>query len=578
MENSRKQSERGKAWAFFSLRALRSLRLTSFPVLVILLFFGALFWAKEQDPFSRQWFTLKTADHSSIKCVAVLPKPMRQYPVIIYAHGSGGSLINDGNDLRQIAELGLAAVSLEYNQTNEAAFAAQFETLLRYLGRQKWANTNAMAWVGFSRGANWVFDFAWHHPEQQPQLLVQMSGAGLSPDSRYQTPDPDLHCPVLFVHSEQDEIFPMADTKLLASVLQTNGMPAELKIIPGVPHSMEPERGVVFRAVGEYCLTQLAGKDAWRNYHSIAQWQAEAPPFWLFLLPAIAWGASWFIWLRCHQTLCQKPNAGQTSRLPCELAGASNASSVPPTRAGETPALLYRLQRFGVLLWVAVILATLALAVIAIHLIPPRFLISDRTLNIARKFLVQPKEWADFEYLAAQPIWQGQKLKTLLTHVELAGYNLELINWHLDENIYRDYVLSPAIEPSTLPPPPTSGETSNIQHSTLNIQPSTSLNWRRPLWEEFYPRIRHESSAEDAARIVVRHLRERVTIADLPNLPHDVPAIWLRQITDETDFEIIYVAALRSVGVPTRLNSQQQAEFWDGTKWVDAPRPAVVSW
>jgi hypothetical protein len=98
------------------------------------------------------------------------------------------------------------------------------------------------------------------------------------------------------------------------------------------------------------------------------------------------------------------------------------------------------------------------------------------------------------------------------------------------------------------------------------------------LWEEFYPRIRHESSPEDAAKIIVRHLRERVTIAILPDLPHDVPTIWLRQITDEAGFEIIYVAALRSVGVPARLNLQHQAEFWDGTKWDNAPRPSVVSW
>src|ERR1035438_9388598 len=62
------------------------------PILAVLLFFGALFWAKEQDPFSRKWFTLKTADHGSVKCVAVLPKPLRQCPVIIYAHGSGGTL------------------------------------------------------------------------------------------------------------------------------------------------------------------------------------------------------------------------------------------------------------------------------------------------------------------------------------------------------------------------------------------------------------------------------------------------------------------------------------------------------
>ena len=176
--------------------------------LVILLFLGALFWAKEQDPFSRKWFTLKTVDHGSVKCVAVLPKPLRQYPVVIYAHGSGGSLLNDGNDLRQMAELGLVAVSLEYDQTNEGAFTAQFEALLRYIGRQKWTDTNAIAWVGFSLGANRMLDFALQHPKQQPQLLVQLSGAGvnqpLTLNSQLST---DLRCPVLFVHGEQDEIF-----------------------------------------------------------------------------------------------------------------------------------------------------------------------------------------------------------------------------------------------------------------------------------------------------------------------------------------------------------------------------------
>ena len=94
------------------------------------------------------------------------------------------------------------------------------------------------------------------------------------------------------------------------------------------------------------------------------------------------------------------------------------------------------------------------------------------------------------------------------------------------------------------------------------------------MWEEFYPRIRHESSPAAAAEIVVRHLRERVTIAALPNPPQAVPNIWLKQITNKTGFEAICVAALRSVGVPARLDSQQQAEFWDGNKWQIAPQPS----
>jgi predicted esterase len=383
-----------------------------------LLFLGALFWAKEQDPFSREWFTLKTADHGSVKCVAVLPKPIRQYPVIIFAHGVGEDLLKDGTELRQMAELGLAVVSLEYSKTNQGMFRAQFEALLRYLIRQKWADTNAIAWVGYSQGAIDTLDFALSHPKQQPQLLVQLDGAGAEPSTFNFQLLTNLHCPALFVHGEQDEVFPVENTERLASMLQTNGLPVELKIIPGISHDLQPNRGVVFRNIGEYCLTHLAGKSAWENYHSIAQWQSEAPALWLLLLPAAAWIAGWLAWLWY-----------------CRVASPEKI----------------KLQRHQIVLrWIAVLLATWALVTTTIHLITPYFSVNDRTLAVARKYLVQPKERADFEYLAAQPIWHGQKLKTMLEQVELADYNRELINWQLDDKIYRDYVLSPDIEPSSL--------------------------------------------------------------------------------------------------------------------------------
>jgi predicted esterase len=490
--------------------------------LAILLFLGALEWAKERDPFVRRWFTLKTADGSSFKCVAVLPKPMRYYPVVIYAHGSGGDLLKDGVELRQIAELGLATVSLEYDKQDKVSFNAQFGQLLRYLNQQSWVNTNAIAWVGFSLGANDTFDFILRHPEWQPQLLVQLSGAGLR-EGRANNGFGLLHCPFVLIHGDQDELFPVEDTKRLASVLQTNGEAVELKIIPGAPHGMELEREMVFRNIGECCLTHLVGTNAWRNYRSIAQWQAEAPPLWLFWLPAAFWIVGWSIWLRRHKEISKRIKLSR----------------------GET-----------VLRQLAVLLVICALAETAIHFVPPHFSVSNKTLSIARKFLVEPKERADFEYLDAQPIWHDEKLKALLEHVELAGYNRELINWQVDEKHYQDYVLSPAITGKS----------------------RERLNWRRPLWEEFYPRIRRESSPEDAAKIVVRHLRERVTIAPLFNPPHDVPAIWLKQITDEAGFQIIYVAALRSIGIPARMDLNKHVEFWDGSGWQIAPLPSIISW
>jgi hypothetical protein len=68
-----------------------------------------------------------------------------------------------------------------------------------------------------------------------------------------------------------------------------------------------------------------------------------------------------------------------------------------------------------------------------------------------------------------------------------------------------------------------------------------------------------------------------MTIATLPNLSHGGPEIWRKQITDAAGFEIIYVAALRSVGVPARLSSNGHAKFWDGKRWQSAPEPSISS-
>jgi acetyl esterase/lipase len=532
------------------------------PLLALLLFSGALFWAKGQDPFSRKWFTVRTTDHGSVKCAVVLPRPARTYPVLIYANGTGGNLMHDGRDLRQMAELGFATVSLEYDQSNEAVFNDQFEAVQRYVIHQKWANTNAIAWLGFGLGANQIWNFALQHPNQQPHLLVQLSGAGVDQsdfDSRRRGDESqtslkvkpeseppqvgsnviaatNLHCPVLLIHGDQDETYPVDDARRFLFMLQTNDTPAELKILPGVSHDIEPVRGAVFRCIGEYCLTHLMGKDAWQNYRSIAQWQAEAPPFWVFCLPAMAWVAGWFSW--------RWQNDSSPLPFPRLTRGKRNWG-----------------RRFEITLrWLAAVLAISALTDAALHLLAPQFAVSDGTLSIARLMLVQPKEQADFETLARQPIWRGQKLRTLLDHVELSNYNRALINWQIDGTIYRDYVLSPVITPAT-----------------VNAQMPANFNWRRPMWEEFYPRIRHESSPANAANIVARHLRERVTIASAPGLPHDVSGIWLRQITDPTGFEIIYVAALRSAGVPARLDKHGQAELFDGEKWQSAPQPVVSS-
>jgi hypothetical protein len=216
-----------------------------------------------------------------------------------------------------------------------------------------------------------------------------------------------------------------------------------------------------------------------------------------------------------------------------------------------------RLTRWEIVLrGLATTLAALALGLTGFRVITPQLAVSHKTLAVARNHLVPPKEREDFDALAANSIWSGQRLLTLLSHVELANYNREFVNWKLDDQIYRKFVLSPIIDPAF------DGE----------------MNWRRPLWESCYPRVRKEQSIETAAEVVVRHLRERVTIVEGENLSPGVESVWLRQITNAKGFERAYVAALRSVGIPSRLNSRNQAELLGADGWEPAPRPLVADW
>jgi len=227
-----------------------------------------------------------------------------------------------------------------------------------------------------------------------------------------------------------------------------------------------------------------------------------------------------------------------------------------------------------VLRWLAAITALGALVLTALHLGTPQFAVSERTLSIARKFLVPPGERNDFDFLAARPIWSNTPLKLLLQHAHLANYNRTLVNWKLDEPMYREFVLSPEI---------------NFQPSTSDPQPSEDFGWRRPLWEHFYPRIRKESSLEAAAEIVgcnLNELHQRRSAetqtqkaevrSQTPSMGKSIAEIWQQPEASDAEFVRLSVAAWRAVGIPARLTASGQAEFWNGTEWRVMPRPVAL--
>lgn len=205
---------------------------------------------------------------------------------------------------------------------------------------------------------------------------------------------------------------------------------------------------------------------------------------------------------------------------------------------------------------VAVFVASWALLLAAIHLVVPRMALNDFTLAVADEFLVRQEWRADFDFVVRNSVSRGKRLGAILDHAELANLQRRHFYQDLDEQTYQQFVLSPVVD----------------------RLPLSELDWRRTLWENFYPRVRRERDPALAAVTVARFLRERVGIDPGFGYRVGVETIWRQQMTDESGFERIYVAALRSVGVVARLNERRQTELWDGSAWRAAPRPVIASW
>jgi hypothetical protein len=162
----------GRQPCWESLRSFRWI----VPVAGCVLFITALLWAGAREPFERVEFWLRTEGGAKTKAMAVMPKGGGPFPVVAYSHSHGKNLLRSGNELRMLAEQGMAAVGFEYDQTNQAGFDSQMTALVEQLPRLKWADTNSMAWAGSSLGANRQLSFLLRHPERQPGVLVRIAG------------------------------------------------------------------------------------------------------------------------------------------------------------------------------------------------------------------------------------------------------------------------------------------------------------------------------------------------------------------------------------------------------------------
>jgi len=488
----------------FKFLALASL----FAVLLL----TGLLWAKARDPFHREWLSVKTSYGGRLSAVAVMPDRSGPFPVVIWCHGSGGSAESSGEMLRQFATLGLAAVGVEYDKTNQANFNAQFAALLDELANKNWARSNSIAWVGNSLGAQRQLSFLTRHPEKQPAALVRLNGGWVEDlDAAILRPTSSRlgDLPVWIAHGENDEVFPVGDARKVAESLRAAGANVKLDTFSGRGHGFGEDQPLLVKRAAEFCAGELGGTTT---------------------VPVNVRPGHWYFWLPVGLIGCA---------LVVRRARMRGVVREPAKAA----------RWLTVCTSVAVIVATM---VSAAHLALPILRATPTTLKLARQWCVRPELRADFDWLAQRPGASKCRIRDLLEHLNLASLQRGQFVGALPEIEWREFVLSPWIEGT-----------------------DEDITWRRELWETLQPRVRRETDAEQAATIVARQLCLRTRFIPESHHTKDPRLIWETGVGSRDDFDLIYLAALRSVGIPARRKTDGACEIFNGQTWTPAPRPPL---
>ena len=75
--------------------------------------------------------------------------------------------------------------------------------------------------------------------------------------------------------------------------------------------------------------------------------------------------------------------------------------------------------------------------------------------------------------------------------------------------------------------------------------------------------------------IVARHLCLRVRFQGEQTVPANLGLYWLSGLGAGKDFDLMYVAGLRSIGIGARLNETSTCEMLSNGKWQQPPQPFI---
>ena len=480
----------------------------------LVVFVSGLMWASVRDPYKRVEFSVRTNLGGIVKCLGILPKPNGQRPTVILLHGADGNLLDDGDYLRRFAEFGLNAISFEYNPNSEVNFEERFAAVIFYVKARYCARNADPSWVGLDLGAERALRYLMKRPDQQPSIYVGV--AHNWGREFYSIMPSNITCQIVMLQYRNTDLF---RAQWIHGLHKWERIADRTSLQSGSESGPAPVLPVMIRAVAEYCANYFTLVEPLRGNATslhVAYW-----------LPSLAL----LICFLGHLCLHSKRSALQVR--------------------DPYPRLTNAVFKLTLVIF-SFVTITAGIVVILINL--P---VSKTSLWFGRNLLASATWREEFDLLATNSLARRGHLRLLLDNAELASYNRRLVNWGCAETLYRNYVLSPVIEPASAP----------------------ELDWRRDLWEALYPRIRRESDMTSAAKIVVCFLRERVTVSSIAtHNERGIDAMWRFGLSDAAGFESLYVAALRAVGIPARLNHVHRTEMWNGNAWQLSPRPPISTW
>ncbi len=256
-------------------------------VVILTVVCAAVGWGSGGSAWGLEVRMVRDGKADQTEAWAIVPKKDKPLPIVIFFHGSGGSLHGSARNLRGFVELGMTGVGMEYSQRSQAEFDAQFSDLLAWLKRQSWVNAEKIIWVGFSLGSQRMLSYLVTHPADKPAFLVRVAG-GMVPElkedaggeggtvanralqagtSKSEAPSPRPSppvgarenqrwasgMPVWLLHGEHDRVFSLEDVRKVKGWLEAAGATVELEVLEGQKHAFKEDRGMVMRHVAERC-------------------------------------------------------------------------------------------------------------------------------------------------------------------------------------------------------------------------------------------------------------------------------------------------------------------------------------